>query len=677
MAKQGYTMSALRTVTAAATLCALLNLTNLTPAMAGPSPAADPTVKPGDDFYAYANNDWMKTTAVPAGVASYDNRAVIAAATAIRVNTLIQAAANSPTDALSQKVGDYYAGFLDTAAIDAAGTAALDRDVAAIAALADKTGLAAYLGSTLNIESDGLTGNADHIIGLLINQGFHDGDHNVPHLLQGGLGLAGRDDYLDASPEAAAHRTQYAVHIAAILTLAHLPDAEARAQKVLALETAIAQSHAPDVDAADVFKQDNVWNRGDFAAKAPGMDWIAYFQAAGLGQQDSFTVWQTSAMTGLGQLVAATDLDTWKDYLTFHLIEHYAPVLPKAYRDLHAAFYTPDGAVRHDEAMTATTAAAGEAVGRLYVAQYFPPSAKAAVEAMRDNLFAAYRVRLTNLAWMTPATRTKALAKLSTLVVGVGYPDTWTDYADLKIVRGDAYGNMQRAEAFSRSHNLAKLSQPVNPGDWTITAQQVGAVIMFSPNSEFFAAPLMQPPFFDPDGDTATNYGSAGAAMAHEISHTFDNLGNIYDERGQLGLWWTPQDQAQYDKAAQPLVAQFNQYCPFDGVCVDGRRTLSENFADLTGLQVAHDAYLLALQGQPDTVIDGLSGEQRFFLAFARRWRKIQNDDSLRKQIATDIHTPGLYRSDTVRNMDAWYAAFDIQPGDKLYVKPEDRARTW
>jgi endothelin-converting enzyme/putative endopeptidase len=278
---------------------------------------------------------------------------------------------------------------------------------------------------------------------------------------------------------------------------------------------------------------------------------------------------------------------------------------------------------------------------------------------------------------MSPQTKEKALAKLAALRIGVGYPDTWIDYSTLDVVRGDAFGNMRRAEAFNRLRNLAKLKQPADPDEWRIDPQIVGAVIMFSPNTETFSAGLLQPPYFDSQGDTASNYGSAGAGMAHEISHSFDELGNIYDAQGRLGNWWTAEDLANYRAAATKMVAQFDSYCPLSDLCVNGKQVLGENIADLAGLLTAHDAYVLSLKGKADVVIDGLTGEQRFFLAFAQRWRKIQDEAALRRQIKTDSHAPGEYRSDTVRNVEAWYKAYGIAPGDKLYLKPEDRARIW
>lgn len=441
--------------------------------------------------------------------------------------------------------------------------------------------------------------------------------------------------------------------------------------------------HAPDADAADVFKQNNPWKRADFGVKAPGMDWDAYFRAAGLAAQSDFIVWQPTAVIGTSALVDRERIDAWKDYLRFHLIEHYASALPRTVAAEDFAFYgtilsgaqkAPD---RQKVAIDATNGAMGQAVGRLYTSQYFPSAAKAKAKAMVSDLIAAYRARISNLTWMSPATRKKALAKLAALTIGVGYPDTWIDYSTLDVARDGALGNMRRAEAFNRLRNLAQLKQPADPAEWRIDPQIVGAVIMFTPNSEFFAAGILQPPYFDSNGDTASNYGSAGAGIAHEISHSFDELGNIYDDQGRLGNWWTVDDLAGYHAAAAKMVAQFDGYCPLSDLCVNGKQVLSENIADLAGLQVAHDAYILSLKGKTDVVMGGLSGEQRFFVAFAQRWRRLQSEAALRRQIKTDIHSPGEYRSDTVRNVEAWYKAYQVVPADKLYLKPEDRVAIW
>jgi putative endopeptidase len=649
------------------------------------SQVIDYSVKPGQDFYRFANGGWLKTASPPAGQSSLDIRAMLVERNAQRVRDIIREVATnrSTNGTIAQKVGDYYSSFMDQAAIESKGLAPLTGSLSRISAITDKSSLSAYLGTTLGSEIEGLTANSDHIFGIWINQGFDDASHNFPQIWQGGLGMPGRDDYLDPSPQKSELRSQYQAHIARVLKFAGVADTETAAAAVLSLEVRIAHAFAPDSDAADVFKQNNPWKRADFDLKASGLDWNAYFQSAGLSEQENFIVWQPSAVIGISALVRSEGTDCWKNYLRLHLFEQYAIVLPKEVTAEHFAFYNtvlstgrgrPD---RATEAVAATNGALGQAVGQLYTQRYYPPEAKAKAQAMVRDLLAAYRGRIPKLNWMSFETKQKALAKLAALQVIVGYPDEWIDYSSLGIVRGDAFGNIRRAESYNRLRDLSRLRQSVNPIDWPINPQQPGAVIMFSPNAEFFTAGILQPPYFDPGGDSASNYGSAGAAMAHEISHSFDELGNNYDAQGRLGDWWTADDHAKYHEAASKLVVQFDTYCPLADLCMNGKQVLNENVADLTGLEVAHDAYILSLKNKPDRVIGGLNGEQRFFLAFAQRWRKLQSEAALRRQIQTDSHSPGEYRSDTVRNVDAWYDAFKVAPGDKLYLKLADRVRIW
>jgi putative endopeptidase len=454
---------------------------------------ADYSIKPGDDFYRYANGGWLRTAVIPAGQSSYDNRAFVNEKTSKRVCELIQGVASGrpANGSLAQKVGDYYASFMDENTIEAKKLTPLAGEMARIAAITDTASLSAYLGTTLSSEVDGLTANADHIFGLWINQGFEDPDHNVVHWMQGGLGMPDRDDYLDSSLKKVELRAKYQAHIATALQLAGIADSKTEAARILALEIQIAKAFAPDADATDTFKQNNPWKRSDFSVKAPGMDWVAYFRSAGLADQADFIVWQPQAVTGISALVKTEPIDAWKDYLRFHLIEHYAGVLPKAVAAEHFAFsrQTSD---RNQSAIAATNGALGQAVGQLYTQRYFPPEAKASAQTMASSLITAYRARIANLTWMSTPTKEKALAKLAAFKIGIGYPDQWTDYSTLAIVRGDAFGNMRRAEAFLRARNLAKLKQSVDPIEWPIDPQIPGAVIMFSPNAEFFSAAILQ-----------------------------------------------------------------------------------------------------------------------------------------------------------------------------------------
>jgi len=533
---------------------------------------------------------------------------------------------------------------------------------------------------------DGTNQHTESLWGVWIHQGFHDPDHYAAHVVQGGLGLSDRDDYLDGAPERVAHRSLYQAHVASMLRLAGLDRTEERAARVVALETAIARTHASRADTDDVFKTDNEWRRGDFVDKAPGVDWPAYFAAAGIGPATRFVVWQPQAVIGGARLVASQPLDAWKDYLAFHLIAHYAAVLPQSVGDEVRAFDarlagapTPADPAPAQQALAATQDVFGDAIGRLYVARYFPPRSKVAVTTMFGNIRTAWRKHLTGLRWMSPATKDKALAKLAALRIGLGYPERWTDYAPLTVARGDAFGNFRRAEAFAYRRAVAKLSRPVDPGEWPagLYPHLVGAILDVSPNSIEFAAGLFQPPYFDPGGDAAANYGSAGAGLAHEIGHSFDELGNVYDAQGRLGLWWTADDLAHYRAATAPFITQLDGCCPTADACSHGKQILGESALDVAGLTVAHDAYLLSLHGRPDVIRNGLTGEQRFFIAFAQRWRKVQNEMAARRQIATDTHAPPPCRGNLVRNVAAWIRAFGVGAGDRLYLKPEERVLVW
>ncbi len=648
----------------------------------------DSSVKPGDDFYKYANGAWMKTAQIPADRSSYGPGVVLGEKTSAQVRDLIQDAAKGKpakgSDA--QKVGDYYAGYMDEAGIEAKGLTPLKPDLDAINAVTDKASLSSYLGTTLRADVDALNATnfyTDHIFGVWITQGFEDPDHNVPYILQGGLGMPDRDYYLDASPKMAELRTRYQAHIVSVLKLAGVADADAKAARIMALETKIAQTHASREDSEDVHKANNPWKRTDFAAKAPGLDWDAYFKAAGLGDQQDFIIWHPGAVTGISALVASEPVDVWKDYLTFRLLDHYSNILPKAFVDERFAFYgtamtgTPRMSDRWKRAINSTNGALGEVVGKLYVARYFPPSAKAKIEAMVKEELAAYHKRIEALTWMSPATKEKALAKLATLKVGVGYPDKWIDYSGLDIERGDAYGNIRRAEMFTYKRNLAKLHGPVDRGEWVMTPQTVNAVNLPLANALNFPAAILQAPYFDAQADTAYNLGAIGAVIGHEISHSFDDQGSQFDAQGRLNNWWTPEDLAHFQGASAKLAAQYDKYCPFPDLCVNGKQVLSENIADVAGLSAAYDAYKLSLHGKPDVVKRGLTGDQRFFIAFAQSWRQIEREAALRQGIKTDGHSPDEYRGDTVRNLDAWYAAFKVTPDQKLYLKPEDRVQVW
>ena len=648
----------------------------------------DRSVKPGDNFFKYANGTWLARTEIPADRSTYGSSAILIELTDRRVADLIQETAKSDAPAGSdlRKIGDYYASFMDTTAIEAAGLAPLQRTLDSIAAIRDRKDLARVLGSGLRADVDAINSTnfyTENLLGLWVAQDFDDPSHYSPFLLQGGLGMPDRSYYVDSSASMATIRAKYQEHIAAMLTLAKVPDAQTKAAAIAGLETRMASAHATREASGDVTKGNNHWARADFGAKAPGLDWETYFAAAGLTRPASFVVWQPSAVTGLSALVASEPLETWKDYLTFHALNSRAAVLPEAIGRQAFAFYGPvvTGAQKQRDrwkrGVTATNGALGFAVGKLYTERFFPAAEKARAKAMVANLIAAFGTRIDHLDWMAPATKKEAKAKLAVLKVGVGFPDTWPSYSGLEIVKGDAYGNAERAQLFQLRQRLAWLDKPVDRSEWVMTPQTVNAVNLPAMNAMNFPAAILQPPYFDPQRPLAMDYGAMGAIIGHEVSHSFDNQGALFDAAGRLHNWWTPEDFKHFEASSKQLVAQYDAYRPFPDLAVKGQQTLGENIADVAGLTAAYDAYQLSLRGKPAPVVQGLSGDQQFFVSFAQSWRSTSREPAMRNRILTDGHAPGEYRASTVRNIDAWYKAFGVKPGQRLYLAPADRVRVW
>ena len=647
----------------------------------------DKSIAPGDDFNAYTNGGWSKSTPIPADKSGYGLDAILIDETRKRTVSLIEDAAKGGTAASedSRKIGDFYASFMDEAAIESKGMAPLKPQLDGFAAIADRHALARAIGGELRADVDALnntnfeTGN---LFGIWVTQGLEDPDHSYPYLLQGGLGMPDRDYYLSTSPHMAELRKQYLAHVEAMFRLAGFTDPAERAARVFALETAMAKVHATRVESEDVHSAVS-WKRTDLPSKAPGIDWTALLNAAGLNDAAVFIVWHPKAVTGLSALVAKEPLDAWKDWLAAHAIESAASYLPKAFVDEHFNFYgkalsgIPELRPRWQRGIDFTNFALGDAVGKMYVARYFPPATKAKAQAMVADLVKAFGKRIDALTWMSPETKEKAKQKLATLKVGVGYPDRWRDYSGLEIVKGDALGNARRAELFEYKYQLGKLHQPVDRGEWWMTPQTVNAVNLPLQNALNFPAAIIQPPYFDVNADAAHNYGSLGAIIGHEISHSFDDQGSQFDAEGRLANWWTKADFEHFRAAGQALAAQFDTYRPFPDLAVNGQQTLSENIADVAGLMAAHDAYRLSLEGKPDAVKDGFTGDQRFFISFGQSWRSKVRDAQLRREIATDGHAPEQYRADTVRNLDPWYDAFSVQAAQKLYLAPDQRVRIW
>jgi putative endopeptidase len=646
----------------------------------------DRGVNPGDDFFGYANGSWMKTAQIPNDRASYGIFDILAEEANRRTADLIKEASKSAGNAEARKVGDYYEAFMDEQAIESKGLTPLKAELAQIAAISSKTALAQVLGGQLRADVDPLNSTnfyTDRLFGVWISPDFNNPVRNVPYLLQGGLGLPDRENYLSTEANDVELQAKYREHIAAILKLAQIADPESKATRIYDLEKKLAEAHTSRTDSADVHKANNPWRLQDFSTKAPGLDWTSFFKAAGLNAQPMIIVWHPGGVTGISALVGNQPLDVWKEYLTFRAIDRASRLLPKAFADEAFRFYgttlsgVPKQRDRWKRAVSATSNALGDAVGKLYVKRYFPPAAKSAVQEMVKNIIAAFGRRIDNLTWMSPATRAKAKAKLDTLYVGVGYPEHWRDYTGLKIVRGDALGNSQRSELFDYRWSLSKLNKPVDRTEWWMTPQTVNAVNLPIQNGLNFPAAILGPPFFDLAADPVENYGSIGATIGHEISHSFDDQGSQFDAQGRLQNWWTPQDLAHFREAADKLIAQFDAYEPLPGLHVNGKLTISENIADVAGLAAAYDGYRNAYGGKEAPSAQGLTGDQRFFLAYGQSWRGKQRPETLRLQLLTDGHAPDEYRADTVRNLDAWYQAFNVQPGRKLYLTTDERVKVW
>ena len=648
----------------------------------------DKSVQPGDDFDDYANGAWKKATEIPADRANVSTFFYIAEKGEKRLSDLIQGlqAANPAAGTNERKIADYYAAFMDEAGIESRGLAPLQPELDKVAAITDVATLSRYLGTDMRADTDPLNDTNFHtanLFGLFVAQGLEDPSKTVGYLMQGGLGMPDREYYLASGAEMAANRAAYQTYIASILKLAGDANADQKAKTIFDLEMKIAKAHANVIDTQDVHKANNPWATADFAKKAPGIDWAGFFDGAKLSGQQTIFAWQPDAISRLSALVASEPVQAWKDYLHFHAIDHSASLLPKAYADLKFAFYNGQlqGTVqqrdRWKRAIADTNGALGDAIGQLYVKQYFPASSKAKVEEMVDNILAAFRDGVDKLAWMTPETRKIAKAKAETMLVGVGYPDSWRDYSALEVKRDDPLGNALRAQAAEYRHQTAKLGKAPDREEWWMTPQRVNAVQLPLQNAMNFPAAILEPPFFDPNADAAANYGAIGAVIGHEVSHGFDNLGSAFDAEGRLRNWWTKEDAGHFKTATDRLVAQYDAYEALPGLKLNGTQTLGENIADVAGLQAAYTAYQASLGGKPAPVIDGLTGDERFFLAFGQAWRAKLRDESLRAQVIGGGHSPARWRALTVRNIDAWYDTFKIKDGAKLYLKPEDRVKIW
>ena len=640
--------------------------------------ARDLNVQPGNDFFRYANGTWLANTPIPADRTRWGTFDMLREKSDTDQRVIIEevALAGGQPGSIQQKIADYYNSFLNQEAIDAAGMAPVQGELAQIAALRTHE-------ETIRlIATPGIAVNSP--IAVFVGLDERNPDRYVTNMSHAGLGLPEREYYRRTDGEFPNIRSEYVAHIERTLTLAGLDNAGRRAQAVMALETQIAERHWPIADRRDRSRTYNLKTRAEVRALAPRFPWDAAFEAAGLGQAQEVVISELSAMGPLAELFMATPVNTWKSYLSYHLIRSNAAVLPKNVDDEVFNFYgktlngQPQQRERWKRAVQAVNGSLGEAVGQIYVQRHFPAEAKAQMLALVENLRTAYGQRIDSSTWMSAETKVVAREKLATFRPKIGYPDRWKDFSELEVRSGDAYGNAKRQQIFDWNFDLARLSRPTDKDEWFMTPQTVNAYYNPVFNEIVFPAAILQPPFFDPNADPAVNYGAIGGVIGHEMGHGFDDQGAKSDAHGVLRDWWNANDVAAFTAVTDRLVAQYDAFSPLEGINVNGRLTLGENIGDNGGLQVALHAYNLSLNGAPAPVLDEMSGEQRFFLGWAQAWRQNIRDAALRNQILSDPHSPAVYRCNgTVRNMDAWYAAFNVQPGDALYLAPDQRVTVW
>jgi putative endopeptidase len=640
--------------------------------------AQDASVKAGDDFYRFANGTWLATTQIPPDRTSWgafqilDDKADRDARAIIEEVAVRGGAAGSN----EQKIKDFYNSYLDVAGIETKGMAAFQADLSAIAALrTHEQTIRLIAAPNMPVASP---------ISLYVTLDEKNPDRYVVGMSHAGLGLGEREYYLGDSAQLTTLRGQYRTHIARVLTIGGIEGGEAKARNILSLETQIARLHWPIARRRDRTATYNLKTRAEINALEPRFPWDAMFEAAELNHAREAVVSELSAMGPLAQLYLATPVARWRDYLTFHYLSNVADVAPRALDDEHFAFYgrilngQPEQRERWRRGVDAANSSLGEAVGQIYVTRHFPPEAKQQMLDLVENLRAAYGERFDRVTWMSPETKTAAHEKLATFRPKIGYPDRWRDYSALDIQENDAFGNFKRAMLFEWRRDAGRLNQPTDKDEWFMTPQTVNAYYNSTFNEIVFPAAILQPPFFDPNADDAVNYGGIGGVIGHEMGHGFDDQGAKSDARGVLRDWWSEADVTAFQALTQKLVDQYAAYEALPGLHINGELTLGENIGDNGGLQVAHEAYQISVRNRPGPAIEGFTSDQRFFLSWAQVWRTLIRDERLRNLVMTDPHSPAKFRCNgVVRNMDEWYAAFNVQPGDALYLPPDQRVHIW
>ena len=643
---------------------------------------ADQAVRVQDDFYRHVNGTWLKTTEIPADKSGWGAFAELRDSTLPQLRVIIESAAKDPNrkaGSEAQKIGDLYASFMDEKKRDALGLKPLAADFARIAGLKNKQQIPALIAHFNRV---GATAPYD----FAIHQDAKDATRYIVDLTQSGLGLPDRDYYLkDDDAKLKEVRAKYAAHIEKMLRMAGDKAAAASARDIVALETALAQVQWTKVANRDPVKTYNKVELHKLDALAPGYDWTSYLKAAGIdGKVRYVIVSQPSYLTGFGKVLQETSLATWKTYFRWHVLSSHATYLSTAYADENFAFYgtvlrgIPQQEPRWKRAIRLEERAIGEGLGKLYVAQHFPPANKARMEKLVGNLLEAYRQSIDTLDWMSPATKKEAQAKLATFMPKIGYPSKWRDYSTLAIKSDDLIGNVRRANVFEYQRNVDKLGKPIDREEWGMTPQTVNAYYNPELNEIVFPAAILQPPFFNAAADDAVNYGGIGAVIGHEISHGFDDQGAQYDGLGNLRDWWSKEDHEKFAAKTALLIKQYSAYSPLPGYQVNGELTLGENIADNAGLAIAYKAYKLSLAGKEAPVIDGFTGEQRFFIGFGQVWRGKLRDQEMIVRVKTDPHSPPEFRGNgTLKNQPGFYSTFGVKEGDKMYLPPEQRVTIW
>lgn len=641
----------------------------------------DPATRPGDDFFRYTNGRWLDTFELPADRSNYGSFNVLGDRSDQRVRAIIDdlTSMEPAQGSTEQKISDYYLSYMDVETLNELGISPLQQGLAALSQIDTREELIAGFGRA-QIE------NTASVFGFYVGADRSDADRHQLNLSIGGLGLPDRDYYLQDTEEFLQVREEYVAHIARVLDFASIEDSAAKAEAILALETQVAEHTWPRSQRRNRDLTYNPMTYDEFKAEYAGLDWDDYFTAAGITNLSDLNVSYPSAMSPIIELVNTLPVDDWRSYMTYRFIVDSANVLSEELDQEAFHFYStvlngvPQQRERWERGVmrVGSLGSLGEALGQVYVERHFPESAKQQMDELVENLRTALRQSIEQNDWMGEETKEEAYLKLEAFRPKIAYPDVWKDFSELEIRRDDLFGNAQRVREFNYADEVGRLGEPTDREEWGMTPQTVNAYYNPSFNEIVFPAGILQPPFFDPAADLAVNYGGIGAVIGHEMGHGFDDQGSKSDYAGVQRNWWTDEDRANFEAQATALAEQYSQFEPVPGYFVDGRFTLGENIGDVGGLSLAYRAYQMALGGEEAPVIDGLSGDQRFFLAWAQVWQRKYREDALIQRLTTDPHSPAEFRvNGVVRNFDEWYEAFDVQPTDDLYLPPDDRIRIW